>query len=674
MVAPTPDSSLPPRPLPLPTTAAATTATATAPSSSAADDDALKSNTDCVYFLASPLTCKKGAECEYRHSEYACVNPRDCWYWLNGNCLNPKCAFRHPPLDGLLGTPAASPMGVVVPQAKQSSVPSTPHASNDSGKQAVPCIFFQKGYCMKGDRCSFLHGISPTVNKTPQSQGGPVTANSFPNKAVQQPHGAGPSAVNSFPSKTMGALQKCSQYPTKGTLNLSKPTATPVAPKTPVAKVETVFSGNAINLAKNVPAPRLTVDEFSTYRPPTVTHANGSLQGRTSRLQEANIAEDYDTYKEKEADEFLKESSPGFDVLVEDEIEESDYYHNEEQFSRSVGHGEYDMDPAEDHGAMSELDHHERNEREYGWAQHRDPSVCYDGQAYSKGRSPGRVGESDLRHRLSKQRRVSGLRLVISHTNSHEEDRGNRVAIHSCEGGSSSRLKGRIKFPERSDAADGGNIYQERELDARGRHLSGGMFQGGRFSEWQTTMVTDGYNGGGRSFNSGGGVRSELGDDNGIDFAGPKSLAELKGMEAPRKALQSSITTGGDASFEGPKPLSVLLKRKRGSDDGDQPRDSSLAKTDAPLDEHVQPEYGAANAEDLDNDDGVIMEDGYEEAEVDVDGQEGGEYYEEQDEEGDYPYNENENVEIVGEGEEYLDDDDEEGGGDFTKKVGVMFS
>ncbi|KAK9274669.1 hypothetical protein L1049_021920 [Liquidambar formosana] len=61
-----------------------------------AEDEALKRNTDCVYFLASPLTCKKGSECEYRHSEYARVNPRDCWYWLNGNCLNPKCAFRHP--------------------------------------------------------------------------------------------------------------------------------------------------------------------------------------------------------------------------------------------------------------------------------------------------------------------------------------------------------------------------------------------------------------------------------------------------------------------------------------------------------------------------------------------------------------------------------------------------
>jgi hypothetical protein len=38
----------------------------------------------------------QGSECEYRHSDAARANPRDCWYWFNGNCANPKCSFRHP--------------------------------------------------------------------------------------------------------------------------------------------------------------------------------------------------------------------------------------------------------------------------------------------------------------------------------------------------------------------------------------------------------------------------------------------------------------------------------------------------------------------------------------------------------------------------------------------------
>lgn len=42
------------------------------------------------------LSCMQGSECEYRHSDAARMNPRDCWYWFHGNCANPKCSFRHP--------------------------------------------------------------------------------------------------------------------------------------------------------------------------------------------------------------------------------------------------------------------------------------------------------------------------------------------------------------------------------------------------------------------------------------------------------------------------------------------------------------------------------------------------------------------------------------------------
>lgn len=38
----------------------------------------------------------QGADCEYRHSEIARLNPRECWFWVSGACLNPTCAFRHP--------------------------------------------------------------------------------------------------------------------------------------------------------------------------------------------------------------------------------------------------------------------------------------------------------------------------------------------------------------------------------------------------------------------------------------------------------------------------------------------------------------------------------------------------------------------------------------------------
>ncbi|KAL9268892.1 Zinc finger CCCH domain-containing protein [Drosera capensis] len=91
-----------------------------------------RSNTDC------------GLECEYRHSEMARLNPRDCWYWKHGNCLNPACGFQHPPLDVnnevVVGAASFSHFSSVTPS-----------------KHNVPCYFYYSGYCNKGDRCTFLH-------------------------------------------------------------------------------------------------------------------------------------------------------------------------------------------------------------------------------------------------------------------------------------------------------------------------------------------------------------------------------------------------------------------------------------------------------------------------------------------------------------------------------------
>lgn len=109
-------------------------------------EEVQKKNTDCVYFLASPLTCKKGSDCEFRHSESARNNPRDCWYWLSGSCLNSNCAFRHPPLEA-------------IPEGELAA----------GGRSRVPCYYFMQGYCAKGDKCSFMHGM-PTASVAEVSQ------------------------------------------------------------------------------------------------------------------------------------------------------------------------------------------------------------------------------------------------------------------------------------------------------------------------------------------------------------------------------------------------------------------------------------------------------------------------------------------------------------------------
>ncbi|PRQ46440.1 putative transcription factor C3H family [Rosa chinensis] len=104
------------------------------------EQDLLNRNTDCVHFMASPPACDKGLECEFRHSKMARLNPKVCWYWLAGECFNPTCAFRHPPLEGHEAAPSET----------------TP-SSISANKSNIPCYFYLNGMCNKGDRCSFLH-------------------------------------------------------------------------------------------------------------------------------------------------------------------------------------------------------------------------------------------------------------------------------------------------------------------------------------------------------------------------------------------------------------------------------------------------------------------------------------------------------------------------------------
>nr|CAB3464110.1 unnamed protein product [Digitaria exilis] len=69
-----------------------------------------RSSADCVNFLASRFACSKGTKCEFRHCEGARFSP-SCWYWFQGNCVNPSCTFRHPQLESFNRTkPVADPL------------------------------------------------------------------------------------------------------------------------------------------------------------------------------------------------------------------------------------------------------------------------------------------------------------------------------------------------------------------------------------------------------------------------------------------------------------------------------------------------------------------------------------------------------------------------------------
>ncbi|KAJ9554218.1 hypothetical protein OSB04_018263 [Centaurea solstitialis] len=543
-----------------------------APPPTTEEEEFLKRNTDCVYFLASPLTCKKGSECEYRHSDIARVNPRDCWYWLNGNCLNPKCGFRHPPLDGLLGAEAPTPVGPSIPPA------TTP-------KQGVACIFFQKGFCLKGHLCPFLHGPPNMVNNKPVQpvQPNPVTkpskiASAGPEKSIQEQKFMQPES-----------LQNPVEFQPQGK-QMPRSAAAP-------APARNGGSGGGA-MKKNVAPPP---EESPRYKPVSVVNefpASRSNHG----VYEAHYVSDNDgVVNGKDVDEYSREPTPGFDVLVDNELGDSEYYPNEEQFGRSRGHDfdigrstEYDVD-RDMYGERRDYERY--NEEGYAWEDRRTSSERMLGEASNFGRkryprddSPDQFDKSDLRHRISKQRRgnvAGGLRSVVSseHIRDSRSDRMPRTDSHHhrdhrdrdrrVEPGSlSSRLRGRIKIPGRSMSPGNGKESRvEREIDTGRQHRS-------RYSPGRPPHASSNH---GRlrdrikgraveDFNDhrGSHGRREMGSDNGNEFLGPRRLPELKSgddrqslgkRKYPREENQQS---DGNLSFEGPKPLSEILKRKRG--------------------------------------------------------------------------------------------------------------
>ncbi|KAI3817061.1 hypothetical protein L1987_10848 [Smallanthus sonchifolius] len=490
------------------------------------EEEFLKRNTDCVYFLASPLTCKKGSECEYRHSDIARVNPRDCWYWLNGNCLNPKCGFRHPPLDGLLEAEVPTPVGPAVPQAPV--------------KQGVACIFFQKGFCLKGHLCPFWHGPPNIVNN--------IAVHPVPPNFVTKPS----KVASAGPEKPVQE-QKFTQQE-----NVQKPTEFPPQGKqVPRVQPRNGGTGGGVVAVKKVAPPP---EEPPRYKPANVVPPpvmNGLLPSRSNHgVYETNHVSDSEGINGKDVEEYSREPTPGFDVLVDNEPGDSEYYPNEEQFGRSRGR-DFDMDRSVDYDVDRDMYHDQRdfdhyNKEGYAWEDHRENS-SFGRTRYPRDESPDHFEWSDLRHRLSKQRRgnnVGGLRSVISrehprgnHTDRmpRRDDRPDHRYDRCLDSGSlSSRLQGRIKIPGRSMSPGYENGSRvEREIDM-------GRQQRSRYSPGRAPHVS--------SNNSRFRDRIKIRSNDDGQTLGKRKYPRTESQQSEDKL-----------SFEGPKPLSEILKRKRGS-------------------------------------------------------------------------------------------------------------
>ncbi|TMW99160.1 hypothetical protein EJD97_002976 [Solanum chilense] len=548
-----------------------------------AEEEAVKSNTDCVYFLASPLTCKKGSECEYRHSDMARLNPRDCWYWLNGNCLNPKCAFRHPPLDGILEAQAPTAMGFSA--AYKVSVAPMPQVPYASSKQDVPCIFFQQGICRKGDKCGFMHAPSFVSNNPTQP---PVSTASSETSTVKKAFGGVEKSVQGTKLSQTIALKPC---------ELPKPV---IKLGIHLTKKDNTFD------EKVLPSNSVINREHSRNKPPSAPPTNGISFSAPNRKQQPIGIDDHNSMQYKD-DEISREPSPGFDVLVDDELRGSDYYHGEDHYGgrrENGGRNEYDMGDSADYDSVADMDRdmypdvrgydsYDRLQGHYAWEQRIASSERIPGgsahperRRYGTVDSPEHVEISDLRHQLSKHRRGNGLKSVIGHdfsSEKHVEGRANKSSRRdarylpshdsSLNGG---RLRGRIKLPVRSSSPDNrADLRLDRARD-RGRLSSERpqpySYQGRSRDRIKGRMQED-INSDGRN-NRVPHVRRDIINVNNSDFLRPKSLAELKGrktaesneQQPPRKRKFQKLDGGEDLSFEGPMPLKEILKRKRGGE------------------------------------------------------------------------------------------------------------
>ncbi|KAG0474715.1 hypothetical protein HPP92_014401 [Vanilla planifolia] len=509
------------------------------------EEEAIKRNTDCVYFLASPLTCKKGSECEYRHSEGARINPRDCRFWLTGSCLNPKCLFRHPPLDGLFGNPGATPAPTVTAY-QTPQLPKGNSSAYDLSRNHVPCYYFQKGACLKGDKCPFMHGPLPAAN--------PVTK-----------YGSSNTSQLENSQKDFWAIRECSNQKNLSSQTISKENAdkpTNVLPST--ARDYTLLENSNDKSSSQLLSHRIgfprshlasvpikTSTNFPQHQDSLVEPEGQYLHGEAGEILEESsgvgltemrkpsdqLQSFGDRYLNgKRSEEALRETSPGFDVLVDDYLDDTD------DFSRGsiqVGREVVVEDGYEQHhsgyesGVRLDRDHH-RGEGEYqhlgkqhtpgDLVQHSNSSTServlekpevFERRWARRLRSSEDIDDSDLRHRLMKHRRG---RL------------GGRLGLGSNENHANARKPG---------------------------------------CQQQTVDTVDP-----------------------LDFDGPRSLAELKGAKADGISFaqstrnndstaslehngikSSAVVPDFDASvsFEGPKPLSVLLKRKRevGSHNGE---------------------------------------------------------------------------------------------------------
>ncbi|KAK4786151.1 hypothetical protein SAY86_002840 [Trapa natans] len=512
------------------------------------DEEMLKRRTDCVFFLASPLTCKKGVECEYRHSEIARLNLRDCWYWLAGNCLNPACGFRHPPLD-------------LHNEAMLES--SVSHQSSSTVKKTnAPCYFYYNGFCNKGNTCHFSHGpdwCSPptsnplkdnsTVTRCPLSNNDPIVR-----KVIE----SNPAERKITFSRTVPKAIVESQPASGNILKPHEPSENCVAM---IEVASTDGSGSRSFLPVDLTSQRTRVSTNQSLEQQVVTEkswkaspgfhifANGD---DSENLYCEDDQEEYSPRYVQHMNELISPLS-GYDFELPGEYDPMK--HEAEIF---CGYGVYDCGRNSD--SPHSLD---------------DAGTVQDELS---GEAPDRLwsAERDLLHMEVEVGDCPNVADLREHLQCMGKEEGSaswilRRGYSSCSNGYRRTRPGRNRFSQRlhrklitlrgknpvgsvKDYGFSFNVIRKRGVH---RHLG---VQNFRKYKGKRQVCATGAPGGRRSH-----------QEEGMAFAGPKTLDQIKGEQM--RAACNNVNEDSDSDgcsrfnsmvdFQGPKPLSELLKNKR---------------------------------------------------------------------------------------------------------------
>lgn len=451
------------------------------------------------------------------------------------------------PLDGLFGGSGTAP-GLVPPPSQTvalTHVPAThgPAAYNLNKSNNVACYYFQKGHCLKGDGCPFMHGPQQTGNPVPLQ----VAKVSTP-----------PDPVSTIKKDSWG-LNECTSLQNVNEANFDKLVEMPHAPVKPAAKSENL-PGNDFAY-KQTASPYSSEDEPPSFQQSNVLVTGGIALGHPLSCQSQSM--DEHLQNGREADESLRESSPGFDVLVDNNVEESDYFHDESDFRRApvqggrnlnhvsdfdYNHSDYEPLPGlerDQYNGASEYDRYNRLDNRYCQEQQRisserilDRTPMPEKRILQREKSYNDIDRSDLRHRLLKRRRLNCSRSTLNLDHCGKFYHRNNYARHAhqnihIESSISSRLQGRITLPTISLPGRFIDLQSDRDRDKRKRRHRGRLrlinYQG-RYYDKIKRRPNEGFS---DMRNIGGlPIRTEaLNFADPLNFAGPKSLAELKGAK-----------------------------------------------------------------------------------------------------------------------------------------------